>query len=68
MTKTLRFKSDADFRRLTWSRLGAHGIPPFCSICFARVPDTAIELCRQDGACAQLCDECARNCMETVDE
>jgi hypothetical protein len=67
LTKTLRFKSGFDHRKLTWSRPDSR-IVPFCSNCFRHIPDDDVPLMMWDdkGACVQFCDDCAGKCLEVV--
>jgi hypothetical protein len=41
-------------------------IAPFCSHCFAHIPEDDIPLMVWDhkGACVQFCDDCAGKCFE----
>jgi hypothetical protein len=60
----LRVKPDAA-ARLVWS-VPDSTIAPFCSLCQTHIPDEEVPLMMWDseGACVQLCDRCAAECVE----
>jgi hypothetical protein len=63
-----QFKTDFDYRKLTWSRPDS-SIAPFCSVCCKHIPDDDVPLMIWDdkGSCVQFCDECTGQCLEVAD-
>jgi hypothetical protein len=61
MKPALRFRRDAP--PIAWGRPDSPR-RALCSICHGPLPEAPLMLWKEDGSCAQFCDDCCERCFE----